>query len=271
MARLESKDVKKAVKWWWVTSHMTYNYQRLQAGSLCGMMGPILDKLYDGDKEKVSAGLVRHMQYFNTEPRWGAILPGMVVALEEGIANDSSGEVDPSMVTEIKTALMGPLAGIGDTVWAGLIKPVILSIILAWAAQGYVWGAWMYGIGVTLLDFVITYVMFNQGYKLGVDSVDKFLEGGFIGKVTTFLGMVGLFCLGAMIVKYVTIGAVLKISLTTGELDFGALVNRIFPCLLPLAFTYLSYKLQVKGKSITTVLLVLFVIGFVGGAIGLLG
>lgn len=58
MARLESKDVKKAVKWWWVTSHMTYNYQRLQAGSLCGMMGPILDKLYDGDKEKVSAGLV---------------------------------------------------------------------------------------------------------------------------------------------------------------------------------------------------------------------
>lgn len=244
MARLESKDVKKAVKWWWVTSHMTYNYQRLQAGSLCGMMGPILDKLYDGDKEKVSAGLVRHMQYFNTEPRWGAILPGMVVALEEGI---------------------------GDTVWAGLIKPVILSIILAWAAQGYVWGAWMYGIGVTLLDFVITYVMFNQGYKLGVDSVDKFLEGGFIGKVTTFLGMVGLFCLGAMIVKYVTIGAVLKISLTTGELDFGALVNRIFPCLLPLAFTYLSYKLQVKGKSITTVLLVLFVIGFVGGAIGLLG
>lgn len=52
MARLESKDVKKAVKWWWVTSHMTYNYQRLQAGSLCGMMGPILDKLYDGDKEK---------------------------------------------------------------------------------------------------------------------------------------------------------------------------------------------------------------------------
>mgnify|MGYP000773383148 FL=1 len=166
---------------------------------------------------------------------------------------------------------MGPLAGIGDTVWAGLIKPVILSIILAWAAQGYVWGAWMYGIGVTLLDFVITYVMFNQGYKLGVDSVDKFLEGGFIGKVTTFLGMVGLFCLGAMIVKYVTIGAVLKISLTTGELDFGALVNRIFPCLLPLAFTYLSYKLQVKGKSITTVLLVLFVIGFVGGAIGLLG
>ena len=62
MARLEKKDVKKAFTFWWVTSHMTYNYQRLQAGSLCGMMGPVLNKLYDGDKEKVTDGLVRHMQ-----------------------------------------------------------------------------------------------------------------------------------------------------------------------------------------------------------------
>lgn len=80
MAKLNQKDVKGAALWWWWTSRMTYNYQRLQAGSLCSMMGPLLEKLYDGDNEKVKDGLVRHMQYFNTEPRWGAILPGMVVA-----------------------------------------------------------------------------------------------------------------------------------------------------------------------------------------------
>jgi len=269
--RLTKKDVNKAVGWWWFTSHMTYNYQRLQAGPLAGMMGPILNKLYKGDKEKVSEGLVRHMQYFNTEPRWGAILPGMVVALEEGMANDTSGEIDGSMITEIKTALMGPLAGIGDTIWAGLIKPVILSIILSWAQEGNVWAAWLYGIGVTALDFAVTYIMFTQGYKLGMDSIDKFLEGGFIAKVTTFLGIVGLFCLGAMIVKYVTISAVLTLEMTTTTLDFGAILIRIFPCSVPLALTFLAYWLQVKGRSVTTVLLILFVIGFAGGAIGFLG
>lgn len=113
--------------------------------------------------------------------------------------------------------------------------------------------------------------MFNQGYKLGVNSIDKFLEGGFIAKVTTFLGIVGLFCLGAMIVKYVTIGAVLTVTLSTGKLQIGDILNKIFPCIIPLAFTLLAYRLQVKGKSITTVLLVLFVIGFVGGAVGFLG
>ena len=96
-------------------------------------MGPIFEKLYPNDHDKMVEGLERHMLYFNTEPRWGAVLPGMVVALEEGLANDDSGEMDASIIAEIKTALMGPLAGIGDTVWAGLIKPIILSVTLGWA------------------------------------------------------------------------------------------------------------------------------------------
>lgn len=271
MTKLVQKDVRSAAIWWWWTSHMTYNYQRLQAGSLCSMIGPLLEKLYQGDKEKVSEGLVRHMQYFNTEPRWGAILPGMVVALEESIANQEEADIDSSTVVEIKTALMGPLAGIGDTVWAGLIKPIILSILLGYAMSGAVWAAWAWGIGVTALDFAITYLMFMQGYKLGVNSIDRFLEGGFVAKVTTFLGIVGLFCLGAMIVKYVSINAVLTFKTATSTIDIGALLNTLVPSFLPLIVTLFAYKLQVKGMSIVKVLIVLFVLGFVGGAVGFLG
>lgn len=269
--RLEKKDVKHAFLFWWVCSHMTYNYQRLQAGAMTGMMGPVLNKLYKGNKEKVSEGLKRHMLYFNTEPRWGAVLPGMSVALEETLANDTSGDMDASTITEIKTALMGPLAGIGDTIWAGLMKPIILSIILSWAMQGYVAGAWVYGIGVMLLDFAVTYMMFTQGYKLGINSVDRFLEGGFIKKVTTFLGIVGMFSLGAMIVKYVTISAVFSIDMTTGKLALGDILNKIVPSFVPLLVTLFAYWLQKKGKSVTFVLLMLFLIGFIGGATGILG
>ena len=113
--------------------------------------------------------------------------------------------------------------------------------------------------------------MFTQGYKLGMDSIDKFLESGFINKITSFLGIVGLFCLGAMIVKYVSINAVLELELSTGKMSIGTLINKIVPSLLPLGFTLFSFWLQLKGKSITTILLILFAIGFLGGAIGLLG
>ena len=271
MSKLTQKDVKSAALWWWWTSHMTYNYQRLQAGSLSSMMGPLLEKLYNGDKDKISEGLVRHMQYFNTEPRWGAVIPGMVVALEEGIATSDDDMMDASTIVEIKTALMGPLAGIGDTVWAGLIKPIILSILLGYAMDGAVWAAWAWGLGVTALDFGITYVMFMQGYKFGVDSIDRFLDSGFINKVTTALGIVGLFCLGAMIVKYVGINAILTFEMSTSTVNVGELLNKILPSFLPLLLTYFAYKLQVKGFSVVKVLIILFVIGFAGGAIGLLG
>ena len=242
---LTQKDVRKAALYWHATSHMTYNYQRLQAGCMASMMGPIFDKLYPDNPEKIKEGLEREMLYFNTEPRWGAIIPGMTVALEEAYAVDPDSGIDGNTITEIKTALMGPLAGIGDTVWAGLMKPIFLSITLAWAMDGHVW--------------------------LGTDSIERFLEGGFVKTVTTALGIIGLFCLGAMIVKYVTVDAVLVWETTSSTLDFGALINQIIPSFLPLVFTMFAYWLQVKGKKVTTVLLALFIIGFVGGAVGFLG
>lgn len=269
---LNKKDVRKAALTWWLTSHLTYNYQRLQAGSMSTVMGPVFNKLYSGDKEEMKKGLQRHMLYFNTEPRIGAFLPGMVVALEEGIATEKeNNEIDASMITEIKTALMGPLAGIGDTIFSGLLKPIVLSITLGWAAQGHIWGAFAFSIIFLLTDFMITYGMFTQGYKLGMDSIDKFLEGPFMSKLTAFLGMVGLFCLGVMIVKYVSVEAILKLKLSTGNIAVGETLNKILPSCIPLGLTYLAYWLQTKGYSVTKVLLVLFVIGFIGGAVGVLG
>ncbi|MBC5658468.1 PTS system mannose/fructose/sorbose family transporter subunit IID [Anaerosacchariphilus sp. NSJ-68] len=268
---LTKKDVQKAALTWFVSSHMTYNYQRLQAGAMTSMLGPVFQKLYGDNKEKIIEGCQRQMLYFNTEPRWGAIIPGMVVALEEAYATDPEGGVDGGLITEIKTALMGPLAGIGDTVWAGLMKPIFLSITLAWAMQGMIAGAWAYWLLAFGFDFGITYYMFMRGYKLGADSVDRFLEGGFVKTVTTAIGIVGMFCLGAMIVKYVGISAVLQIEMTTTTLDFGAILNKIVPSFVPLMMTLLAYWMQVKGKKVTTVLLVLFLIGFIGGAIGFLG
>lgn len=268
---LTKKDIQSAALFWHATSHMTYNYQRLQAGSMTAMMGPLFEKLYPNNPEKIKEGCERQMLYFNTEPRWGAIIPGMVVALEEAYATDPEGGVDGSLITEIKTALMGPLAGIGDTVWAGLMKPIILSITLAWAMQGYVLGAWAYWLITFGLDMGITYYMFMRGYKLGTDSVDRFLEGGFVKTVTTAIGIVGMFCLGAMIVKYVGISAVLQVEMTTTTLDFGSILNKIIPSFLPLVITLFAYWMQVKGKKVTTVLLALFAIGFIGGAIGFLG
>ena len=96
---LTKKDVQKAALTWFVSSHMTYNYQRLQAGAMTSMLGPVFQKLYGDNKEKIIEGCQRQMLYFNTEPRWGAIIPGMVVALEEAYATDPECGLDGGPVS----------------------------------------------------------------------------------------------------------------------------------------------------------------------------
>lgn len=266
---LTKHDVHKAAITWWLFSHITYNYQRMQAGGFATFMGPILKKLYPKNKKKFSDGLVRHMVFFNTEPRVGAFLPGMTVALEEGLAENDSD--DYSMVTQLKTALMGPLAGIGDTLWSGLMKPIILSIFLGWAKEGEIWAAWAFGLLFLAMDFSLTFAMFNEGYKLGIKSVDKFLEGPLMKKLTYMLGMVGLFCLGAMIVKYIGVKPILVLNLSTGKISINKIMDQVMPSVVPLGLTVLAFWLQRKGMSVNKVLLILFAIGFIGGSIGLLG
>lgn len=268
---LTQKDVKKACHTWWLSSHLTYNYQRLQAGAMAAMMGPILDKLYEGDKEEISSGLKRHMLYFNTEPRFGAVIPGMVVALEEGKANAEDGADETDIITELKTALMGPLAGIGDTISQGLVKQLLLSVSLGIAVEGNIAGALLWAIGFTAFDYVVTRVMFMKGYQLGIDSVDKVLDQNVINKLTTFLGIVGLSSLGVMICKFVPIQAITEFQVTSGTVNVNDLLDKICPCLLPLLFTLGAYKLNKKGVSITKILLILVAVSFVGGALGILG
>lgn len=270
-SKLTKKDINRAFLTWHTSSHLTYNYQRMQAGAMASMMGPILAKLYPNNKEKIAEGLQRHMIYFNTEPRWGAVIPGIAVALEEAHAENPDA-IDANTIIDTKTALMGPLAGIGDTLTQALIKPIILSIFLGWAMQGYLWGALGWGILMFAYDFFVTRFSFMRGYKLGLDSIDKLLDQNYVSKLTTFLGIVGMFSLGAMVVKFVSIAPVFKTVLSSGtEISLATIFDKIFPKLLPLAATILAWRLQVKGKSTSFVLLVLFIIGFLGGVLGIIG
>ncbi|GMG95355.1 PTS system mannose/fructose/sorbose family transporter subunit IID [Tepidimicrobium xylanilyticum] len=271
MSKLTKKDINRAFLTWHTSSHLTYNYQRMQAGAMASMIGPILAKLYPNNKEKVAEGLQRHMIFFNTEPRWGAVIPGITVALEEAYAENPDA-LDPNTIVDTKTALMGPLAGIGDTLTQALIKPIILSIFLSWAMQGHVWGALGWGILMFAYDFFVTRFSFMRGYKLGLDSIDKLLDQAYVSKLTTFLGIVGMFSLGAMVVKFVSIAPIYTTVLSSGsEISLASIFDKIIPKLLPLAATLLAWRLQVKGKSTSFVLLVLFIIGFIGGALGIIG
>ena len=80
--KLDRKDVKNAAWTWMFFHHCAQNFERMQGLAFCHTMSKPLEKLYGDDPEELKAALTRHMQFFNTEPQLGSVIPGITIALE---------------------------------------------------------------------------------------------------------------------------------------------------------------------------------------------
>ena len=101
---------------------MSNSFARLQSVAFCAAFIPVLKKLYGNDPEEYSAALTRHLMFFNTEGIWGSVVHGIVLAMEEQRALGAPIPIEA--ITGIKAGLMGPFAGIGDTIDWSTIKPL---------------------------------------------------------------------------------------------------------------------------------------------------
>ncbi len=265
---LSKWDLEFAILRWWIMSHLAYNYQRMQAGGFCSMMAPLLKKLYPNNLEAVKAGMKRHMMFFNTEPRWGTVIHGIIIALEEQKAKGK--DIDDATIVDLKSSLMGPLAGIGDTISGGLYKPCLLGICLGWAATGSLMGPFVFAVAMLGYDLIITHLAIRKGYEMGTTAVTSILEGGLFKKLTTFFSIMGLFVLGIMVCKFITID-ISWIPVIAGEkIVVKDLIDKIVPKALPLVITLVSWQALMRGVKVVYVLLALFVVSLVGGALGII-
>lgn len=274
-----SNEVRKASRsalnkcfWNWAFfAHSCYNYERLQGTGFLHSMTPIIDDLYDkDDKEGRAAAMTRHAAFFNTEPRVGTAIIGLSAAMEERIA---SGETDlAETVTSVKTGLMGPLAGIGDTLMQAILSPLLLSIAIGISESGNVLGPVLYSAAFVVIAIVLHRLFFNIGYNQGDEGIAQLLESGAINKVITGAGIMGCTVMGALAANYVSLNTRLVVSFTTGEFDLQAnFLDAIMPKILPLGLTLLVYWLMdKKGVSSTRMLVYIVVLGAVLGAIGII-
>lgn len=264
--KLTKGDVRKSFWLWMFFSHSCYNYERLQAGAFALAMSPILKKLYS-KKEDIAAGLKRHMSFFNTEPNVGAIVHGITIAMEEERANGAP--ISDDGINSVKTGLMGPMAGVGDTITQGIITPLLLAIGISLAKEGNLMGPILYTVLISICIIGIGYFMWNQGYSLGKKAVEKILEGGLINKLISAASIMGCMVLGALTAQYVSVSTPLVVTIGETALKLQPDVfDKILPGLLPLLVTLFTLKLVKKGLKSTVVMLILVAIGIVGGLLG---
>ena len=231
-----------ALQWCW-------NYEKMQAAGYAYAMVPIIKELYDGNEEQCRQ-LERHMQFYNTHPGASALIAGAGVALEEG--------GQPEVHDSLKVALMGPLAGIGDTIQAVLVTPPFNIIAAGLASEGNAIGAILASTLPVLALFILRWPLFNYGYKQGANVINDVAGAGMIDKLQ----------IGATLP--VKLGKDLTIDGATVEAKtLQQVLDAIFPYLVPLGLTFGCYYLiKVRKMSPLSVILVLFVVAFLLGALG---
>src|SRR3990172_7127747 len=246
--RLERSDVQRAFWLWTFFSHANYNYERLQGTAFAQAMVPIIKKLYT-DPEEIKAALKRHLVFFNTEPNVGGVIHGAVIAMEEQRANGA--DIDDDAINGVKTGLMGPLAGVGDTISQGTITPILLSVGISLAAAGNWLGAPLYFVLEVGIMLALAYFFWMQGYDRGREGVTGLLRSGLLDRVVLGAGVLGNVVLGALTAQFVTLYVMLR---------------TILPGLLPLLFTLMTWWMIARKRVSPIWLLLIYVVVAMVGA-----
>ena len=140
--KITKADLKKVYWRWHLGGEAGWNYERMQGLGYCFAMMPVLRKLYKNE-EDLKKAMKLHLQFYNTEPTMSHLILGANVAIEE-----AQGLEAEEAVTAIKTGLMGPLAGIGDTIFGVIAGTVFGSIAAYMALNGSSAGIWIWVLGL---------------------------------------------------------------------------------------------------------------------------
>lgn len=248
-----------------------YNYERMMGQTVAHVFAPIIKFLYKEKPEKRKEVMKREAEFFNVHIEFGACILGMAIAMEE---QKAMGEEIPSeFITNIKTSLMGPLAGVGDTIWQGVVIPVLLAICIdiTRSGQGNIWGSVIYALLIVAGAYILSYVNFMFGYRAGSDAIMDFLEKGSLKKLLKGASVMGCMVMGGLIVNYVKCICGIEVVSSTSAFNFQKdFFDTVMPNILPLGATMGIYGLLKKRWSSIRIILLIILVGVVGGFTGVL-
>ena len=246
----------------------SWNYPRQMHLAFCMMINNCLKKIYKDDPEGYAAALTRHVGFFNVTPQFAPFVGGVAVSMEERVAK---GEIDGSAVDSVKSALMGPLSGIGDSIFLGCIRVIAVAVGVSLAKQGNILGPILYFLIYNIPAFALRILGAIKGYEWGFQFLAKAEKSGLMDKIMYAAGIVGIMVIGAMSkdMFYATIP--LKIGTGKTATTIQEILDGIMPGMLGLGATLLYYWLLKKKVSPMILIIVTMIIGIIGVYIGFLG
>lgn len=197
----------------------SWNYERMQNGGWAFAMIPAIRRLYKS-KEERSGALKRHLEFFNTHPYVASPILGVTLALEEERANGAP--IDDVTIQGVKVGMMGPLAGIGDPVFWFTVRPILGALAASLAMNGNILGPIIFFFAWNIIRMAFMWYTQEFGFKAGSRISDD-LSGGLLQDVTKGASILGMFILGSLVNRWVSVNFAPVVS--SVKLSEGAYID----------------------------------------------
>ncbi|MBT2655266.1 PTS system mannose/fructose/sorbose family transporter subunit IID [Bacillus sp. ISL-18] len=247
----EIKVTKKELRqvfWRSLALQGAFNYERMQNMGYVYAMIPVIKKLYTQHDDQVKA-LNRHLEIFNTTPAISTTIMGISAAMEEQNANNE--DFDDNSINAVKASLMGPLAGIGDSLFWGTFRVIAAGIGISLATKGNIFGPILFFLLYNIPHLFVRIAGLRLGYRVGVSSLEKIQKEGLMEKIMAIATTIGLVVVGGMVATMLNVKTPLHLNINGAKVVVQDILNQIFPNMLPLLITFVVFTLMKRKVSIT--------------------
>lgn len=254
-----SKDDKKMINsicWRSLNAHCSRvggQARQMAIGFLWQIM-PALNRYYKNSPEKKCEALTRHVQFCNVSNAVYPFLAGLVASMEK--ENSEVDDFDTSSIVAIKAALMGPLAGIGDSLLFSVVRVIAASVGISFALQGSILGPILFFLIYNVCTMAMRFSLGYIGFVSGSQFITTMYRNGTLSVLTKCAGILGLIMVGAMTASTVKFATSIVIPISGGEaVNLQASLDTIFIGLVPIIVTFGCKKLLDKGVNINWLML----------------
>ncbi|WP_413509446.1 PTS system mannose/fructose/sorbose family transporter subunit IID [Carnobacterium maltaromaticum] len=240
-----------------LTLDASWNYERMQNVAFAYTMAPIIKRLYETKEERALA-LQRHLEFMSITPHISTLLFGITSAMEE--ENARNNDFDSSSISAVKSSLMGPIAGVGDSFFWGTLKVIATGIAISLSNQGSIFGPIAFLLIINVPNFALRYICLDKGIKFGAKFFGELGNSGLVQSITQSASILGLMVIGAMTASNVKFELIMKVGGGKIAESLQTYVDQIMLGFFPAMFFLIIYWLL--GKKVKTTVLLLGVILF---------
>lgn len=259
---LTDKDLRQVLVRYVLSRQTCFNYETMQSGPWVWSMLPAMKKMYADDE--IAKKNESYFKFFNCHPWFGQLILMANLAIES-----TKDEHATETALDVRTSLMGPLAGLGDAIVWVLLPTVVGAIAGYQAQQGSLVGMFV-AMAANIALWLLFWFMAFPVYRKGVSFITS--KAASLRNLTEVCSILGIIVLGAMVAT--TVDVQFALTWTVGDLtqNLNDLLNTIIPCfgnVITVAALY--WALGKKGIKSGNLIWIVIIVAIVLGAIGFLG